>query len=289
MPPAPGMTRRATLGGLAALALAGRLSADEAAMADDLARIEAETGGRLGLFCHDTGSGRLTAFRADERFPMMSTFKLLVAGAVLARIDAGAETADRQVPILASDLTGHCPVTRAHVGGALSVKALCAAAVQFSDNAAANLLLAGLDGPEGLTAWLRGIGDPVTRLDRIEPDLNEGTPGDPRDTTTPAAMAATMDRLLIGPVLAPTSRHRLTVWMEASDTGLARLRAGLPGGWRAGDKTGTGGHGSVNDVAILWPPGRAPWLVCLFMTQTTLPRPEVEAAQAAIARRLTGA
>lgn len=287
MTPTPGMTRRAALGLLAGLALAGPLSADEPDLEDYLKGVEADVGGRLGLFCRDTGSGRLITYRADERFPMMSTFKLLLAGAVLARIDAGDEAADRQVPIHATDLTGHCPVTSAHVGGALGVEDLCAGAVRSSDNAAANLLLAGLGGPAGLTTWLHNTGDPITRLDRIEPDLNQGTPGDPRDTTTPAAMAATMERLLIGPILTPESRQRLTGWMEDSDTGLARLRAGLPGDWRAGDKTGTGGHGSVNDVAIVWPPGRAPWLVCLFMTQTTLPRPRVEAAQARIARRLT--
>lgn len=280
------LSRRATLTGLAIALAAPRAGAATPVPATLLAGLESGLGGRIGLACFDTGTGTQTLWRADERFPMASTFKLLLAAAILARIDSGKET-DRALPVREGDLVGHSPITSAHVGGTLTLTRLCAAAVTDSDNAAANLLLATMDGPAGLTHWLRDSGDAVTRLDRIEPALNQATPGDPRDTTTPAAMAATLQRLLLGPVLAPEARSRLAGWMEASRTGLSRLRAGLPPGWRAGDKTGTGGHGTVNDVAILWPPGRAPWMLCLFMTGTTAPRAEVEAAMAEIARHLT--
>lgn len=288
-PMIPPLSRRATLAGLATLALfPPRAGADSAGnLAAWLTDLESAVGGHIGLACLDTGSGRQTHWRADDRFPMASTFKLLLAAAILARIDAGQDSADRALPIGEKDPVGHSPVTSAHVGGTLSLTRLCAATVTDSDNGAANLLLAAMDGPAGLTAWLRATGDDVTRLDRIEPALNEGTPGDPRDTTTPAAMATTMQRLLLGSVLSSDSQARLIGWMQASRTGLARIRAGLPPGWRAGDKTGTGGHGSVNDVAILFPPGRAPWLLCLYLTGTTVPRAAAEAAMADITRRLT--
>ncbi|QYZ68306.1 class A beta-lactamase [Neotabrizicola shimadae] len=283
------LSRRATLAGLATLALSP--SRAGASGAGDLASLlsghESALGGRIGLACLDTGTGRRTLWRAEERFPMASTFKLLLAAATLARIEAGIEPTDRALPVRAGDPVGHSPVTAAHVGGSLTLTQLCAATVTESDNGAANLLLDTMGGPACLTLWLRSTGDDVTRLDRNEPAMSEATPGDPRDTTTPEAMAATLQRLLLGPVLSPDRQAQLIGWMEASQTGLTRLRAGLPSGWRAGDKTGTGGHGSVNDVAILHPPGRAPWILCLYMTETTAPRPDAEAAMAAITRHLT--
>lgn len=282
------LSRRATVAGLAALALSSprALAEDAGDLALLLTGLETDLGGRIGLACIRTGSDRRTLWRGDERFPMASTFKLLLAAATLARIDAGLEPGDRALPIGPGDPVGHSPVTAAHVGGSLTLTQLCAATVTDSDNGAANLLLASMDGPVGFTDWLRGTGDVVTRLDRIEPAMSEATPGDPRDTTSPAAMAATMQRLLLGPVLLPDRRAQLIGWMRDSQTGLTRIRAGLPEGWQAGDKTGTGGHGSVNDVAILFPPGQAPWILCLYLTGTTAPRAEAEAAMADITRRL---
>jgi beta-lactamase class A len=149
----------------------------------------------------------------------------------------------------------------------MTVGQLCEATMTLSDNTAANLLLRGLGGPAGLTAWLRGIGDDVTRLDRWETALNEARPGDPRDTTTPAAMLATMQRLTLGDVLLPTSRAQLLAWLRANRTGDARLRAGLPPGWQAGERTGTGPNGTSNDVGLVWPPGGAPLLVAAYLTE----------------------
>lgn len=246
---------------------------------DDFARriaaLEAASGGELGLCALDSGTGRQLGYKAEQRFAMCSTFKALLAACVLARVEAGALALAQELPIAASDLVPYAPaVTEQLPRGRMTVAALCQASVEISDNAAANLLLARIGGPDGLTRWLRGLGDAVTRLDRIEPGLNSNTPGDPRDSTTPAAMARTLQRLLVdegSAALAPASRAQLLAWLEAARTGLTRLRAGLPAGWRVGDKTGTGARGAANDVAIVFPPGRAPWLVALYLSGSTLP------------------
>ncbi|MGI4954535.1 MAG: class A beta-lactamase [Janthinobacterium lividum] len=241
-------------------------------------RLNARFGTRLGVAVLDTGNGQGAGHRAQEAFPMGSTYKLLAAGAVLARADAGAERLDRTLPIDPAALVAYSPVTQAHPDG-MTLAALCDAAVTRSDNTAGNLLLDVLGGPAGLTAFLRGLGDGATRLDRTEPSLNEATPGDPRDTTTPAAMLRDMHALLFGPALSAASRQALQAWLRDSRTGAARLRAGLPAGppaglptsppagWTAGDKTGTAGHGTHNDVGVLWPPaGAAPIIVAAFLT-----------------------
>jgi beta-lactamase class A len=166
----------------------------------------------------------------------------------------------------------------------MSLDKLCAAAIEESDNGAANLLLSLVGGPAGLTARLRRLGDPITRLDRTELTLNTNLPGDPRDTTTPAAYARTMRKVLLGDGLTPASRHRLEGWMVDCKTGLDRLRAGLPAGWPAGDKSGTGDNGAVNDVAIVRPPGRAPILIAVFLSGSDRPVDQLSAAHARIAR-----
>jgi beta-lactamase class A len=232
---------------------------------DDLAGLERELGGRLGVAALDVETGRRLAFRADERFPLCSTFKLLLAAAVLARVDAGREELGRRVVYDASHLLEYAPITREHAAeGSMSVEALCAAAVVMSDNTAANLLLETVDGPAGLTHYVRSLGDQLFRLDRSEPMLNTAIAGDSRDTTSPAAMLVCMRAILTGAALQPESRELLIGWLVSSPTGRARLRAALPQGWRAGDKTGTGNHGATNDVAIVWPPRRGPWLVAAY-------------------------
>lgn len=231
-----------------------------------LEAIERDVGGRVGVFALDTGSGRTLERRADERFAMCSTFKWALVAAVLARIDRGELALDARVPFGAADLLEHAPITSARVAdGAMTVEELARAAVLVSDNTAANLLLARIDGPAGLTRFARAHGDDVTRLDRDEPTLNENAPGDPRDTTSPRAMVTLMRAVLCGDALAPPSRERLLGWLRACETGKNRLRAGLPPSWAAGDKTGTGERGAVNDVAITWPPGRAPILVAAYL------------------------
>ena len=237
-----------------------------------LRALEVRSGGRLGVAVRDTGSGDQLLHRADELFPLCSTFKLLLAAYVLHRVEQGAEGLDRRVSYPSSVLVPHSPRTAPHAqdatpGGGMTVAQLCEATLVISDNAAANLLLGRHGGPQGLTAWLRNLGDTQTRLDRWETELNSALPGDPRDTTTPQAMLATMDRILLGSALNPTSRVQLQTWIRGNLTGDHALRAGFPASWVVGDKTGSGDMATRNDVAIVWPAGsRAPLLVASYLT-----------------------
>jgi beta-lactamase class A len=188
------------------------------------------------------------------------------------RVDRGEEQLDRRVVYSDKDLVTYSPVTEKHVGpDGMSVAEICDAAVTLSDNTAGNLLLESFGGPAGLTAFARSLGDTVTRLDRMETELNEARPGDPRDTTSPNAMLGDMQRLILdGDMLTASSREQLQRWLLASRTGDKRLRAGLPAGWRVGDKTGTGANGTANDIAVVWPAGRAPILVAAYFTGSTI-------------------
>jgi beta-lactamase class A len=268
MPPDHGQFgRRGFIAAGFSLAAVSRASAaprpDDAARA--LAALEAKAGGRLGAAALDTGSGRRVAYKAGERFALCSTFKWLAASAVLARVDRGVERLDRRIPYGKADLLSTSPVTGAHVGeGSMPIGDLCAAAIAVSDNAAANLILKTLGGPAGLSRWLRGAGDGVTRLDRNEPTLNTANAGDLRDTTTPTAVLADLQRFVLGQGLSKASRDQLADWLVGCRTGDARLRAGLPKGWKIGGKTGTGGHGSTNDLIVIWPPARPPVLMVAY-------------------------
>jgi beta-lactamase class A len=251
----------------------GRELADAEAIRERLARIEAASGGRLGVSIVDTTTSLHAGLRADERFPMCSTFKLLAAGAVLTRVDRGQEDLQRRVVFSASDLVPNSPGTSRHTreltgDAGMSIGELCKAALTLSDNTAANLLLASFGGPAAVTAFARSLGDGMTRLDRIEPALNEAIPGDPRDTTTPNAMLGNLRELVLGEHLSAASRAQLLAWLAANQTGGSRLRAKLPEDWGVGDKTGTGERGTANDIAILWPPGRGPALVTVYLTET---------------------
>lgn len=244
--------------------------------------LEADSDGRLGIAALNPRTGATTGHRANERFPMCSTFKLLAAGAVLARVDAGKDSLGRHVRYSVSDLVEYSPVTEPRVKeGSMPMGELCEAAITLSDNTAGNLILTSLGGPQGLTAYLMTLGDPITRLDRTEPELNEAIPGDPRDTTTPAAMIANLQRLTLGNALSVPSRDTLLGWLRANRTGSARLRARLPAGWQVADKTGTGSRGTANDVGLLWPPGGPPILVAAYLTETEAP---VERRNAVLAR-----
>lgn len=264
------MNRRNLLSGalLGACALALHPAWTRVAADDTSARIEAlerRHGGRLGVSILDTGSGRRVAYRGSERFLMCSTFKVLAVAAVLARVDRGAERLDRRIVFGNEALLSYAPVTRLRVGApGMTVAELCDAAITVSDNTAANLLLTSVGGPASVTTFVRGLGDRITRLDRMEPDLNIGSPGDVRDTTTPDAMLASLQSVLLGHALSDISRERLLTWLRATTTGNDRLRASLPAGWTAGDKTGSGSHAETNDVAILFPPQRMPLLVTAY-------------------------
>jgi beta-lactamase class A len=273
------MHRRSFLAALAASAACVRARAaassaeERLALANKrLAEIEAREGGRLGVFVRDTGAGATIEHRADERFPMCSTFKLLTAAAALKRVDDGAERLDRTIAYGPNDLLEYAPIAKAHVAeGGMTLADLCAAAIDWSDNTAANLVLQSIGGPPGFTQFARSLGDKVTRLDRNEPTLNEATPGDERDTTSPRAMAADMQKLLLGDALSDQSRRQLEAWLIDDKVGDKRVRAGLPHSWRIGDKTGSGDHGTANTIAIIRPPDQAPILAAVYYTESSAP------------------
>jgi beta-lactamase class A len=240
-------------------------------LAAAFAQVEKANGGRLGVAVLDTATGERADYRADERFPMCSTFKFLLTSAVLQRVDRHQETLDRAIAIPPKPLLFNSPLTEPHAGGAMTVAALCSATLIRSDNTAANILLETVGGPAGITSFSRSIGDTVTRLDRMETSLNEALAGDPRDTTSPRAMAGDLESVLLGSVLSRASRKQLTLWMEANLTGVDRLRAKLPANWRAADKTGTNGEHTSNDIAVLWPTGKPPIIIAAYITQCTGP------------------
>lgn len=234
-----------------------------------LAALEKQSGGRLGVAFLDPASGRTTGHRADERFALCSTFKWPLSAVVLKAVDEGKLTLDRRVPYGKADLLPNSPITQKNVAkGGMTVAELMEATITASDNAAANLLLPLVGGPEAVTRQFRAWGDPVTRLDRAEPHLNLVGEGEVRDTTTPAAMTALLRTILLGDALSPASRTRLIDWGVATTTGPQRLRAGLPAGWRIGHKTGTamspGMMNKYNDIAIAFPPKGAPLLIAAY-------------------------
>jgi beta-lactamase class A len=275
------------------------LGANRPAWADDdwseklirsLAALEKERGGRLGVAVIDTSSGRSAAYRGDERFALCSTFKVLAAAAILARVDAGKEQLERRIRFEAKDVVVNSPVSKNHVGGdGMSLAEICEAAITLSDNTAGNLLLANLGGPEGLTAYARSLGDTVTRLDRNEPDLNEAIPADVRDTTSASAMLSDLRALITGNALTSASRERLVDWLVGNKTGDARLRAGFPREWRVGDKTGSGERGTTNDVAVVWPSAnRSPLFVSVYLTGSSPEADHRNATLAMVARLIVG-
>lgn len=229
-----------------------------------LARLEKESGGRLGVAALNTADGRLVLHRADERFPFCSTFKMMASAAILAREPS---LLKKHIQYEKSDLVAHSPVTSKRVADGMTVAELCEATLQTSDNAAANLLMKQIGGPAAVTAYARSIGDTEFRLDRWETELNTAIPGDPRDTTTPLAMAKSLQKLVLGDALPAAQRKQLKDWMLGNTTGATRIRAGVPAGWPVADKTGAGDYGTVNDIAIIWPPGKAPIVLAVYITQ----------------------
>ena len=247
---------------LAGCALTGNKA--DAAFIAAIKQLEARHGGRLGVAAFDTGSRRWLSYRADERFPMCSTFKVLAAAAMLAR---GDELINLRIHYSKEDLVANSPITEKHVADGMSNAELCAAALQYSDNTAANLLMKQLGGPAGMTVFARSRGDEVFRLDRWETELNSAIPGDPRDTTSPLAMLQTLQKLTLGDGLPQAARTTLLDWMFGNTTGATRMHAGVPASWKVADKTGGGSYGTNNSIGVLFPPGGAPIVAAVFYTQ----------------------
>ena len=253
-----------------------------------LTTLESTHGGRLGVAVLDTETGRRFGYRADERFAMTSTFKWVLAAAVLDRVDAGEETLGRLVSYDDSDILSYAPVAKEHLPeGEMTVAELSDASIRYSDNTAANLLLETLGGPAGLTSYMRSQGDAVSRLDRNEPDLNTNLPGDKRDTTTPAAMVGLMETVLVGEALSTGSREQLHDWLIRNTTGDSKLRAGLDPQWTVGDKTVSGANGASNDVAIVWRPNAGPVLIAVYYSGSERSNEARSAVHAEVGRLVT--
>jgi len=257
------LNRRTLLTALPGLAAWSTLAAEAP---NALVAYERDSGGRIGLYAENLTTGRKIRWRANERFVMCSTFKVSLAAMILWRVDQGHDHLEQAVPYGPEDVPDwHAPVAKKNLAkGVMSVSDLCEAAVEYSDNTCANLLLARVGGPAALTAFWRSINDAVTRLDHNEPILNRSPPGDPHDTTTPAAMAADLRRLLLGKVLSAGSRERLIGWMVDCKTGGDRLRGGIPKAWRIADKTGNNGKDASGDIAAVWPKPDVPILICAY-------------------------
>lgn len=277
------LSRRALLAGAVSLPwMPGRARAGQAA--GRLEALERDSGVRLGVAAFDSLSGKRLDHGADDRFALCSTFKVLLAAAVLRRGDSEAGVLDRRLTYGAADMVSYSPVTAGRGGDGMTVADLCAAALRHSDNTAANLLLRLVGGPAALTAYVRSLGDSDFRLDRWETALNTAEPGDPRDTTTPRAMAADLFRLMLGDGLAEGAREQLVGWMRGNTTGGRRIRAGLPDGWVVADKTGSGDWGTANDVGVVWPPGRPPLVLAIFTAGPARDAPRRDDVVAAAAR-----
>jgi len=292
----PNPIRRNILRATAALPLAWLLRAEAKPAATPtfdqrLAALEKQLGGRLGVYAYRVGDSTSIAHRADERFPMCSTAKLLIVGAILHRSQSDDALMTQRITYAKEALVSYSPVTEKHLGAGMTVKELCAATITYSDNTAANQLIQLLGGPQAVTAFARSIGDETYRLDRWETALNSAIPGDERDTTTPEAMARTLHRLAIGDALGEFQRAVLRDWLLGNTTGATRIRAGVPADWTVGDKTGTGAYGSTNDIGIVWPPSGKPIVVAIYATQRTEkaePRVDIVAAAAKLVAEWAG-
>jgi beta-lactamase class A len=254
------LSRRSLLGASAVLLTGPARAQGLSAVAD----YERQSGGHIGVYAENLKTGKKLAWRADERFVMCSTFKASLAALTLSRADRGKEDLERMIAYGAGDIQDfYAPVARQNLAkGRMSVGEMCEAAVELSDNACANLLLASGGGPAALTKFWRSTGDRVSRLDHNEPVLNRSKPGDPHDTTTPMAMAGNLRRFLLGDVLSARSRGRLLDWMIACKTGANRLRGGLPAAWQIADKTGNNGSDAAGDIAMAWPAPDRPVVIC---------------------------
>ncbi|MFI6099405.1 class A beta-lactamase [Lentzea sp. NPDC051213] len=258
------------LGAGAALAVAVPAQAQASTITGKLRDLEQKHSARLGVFATDTGTGRTVLHRGDELFPICSVFKTIAAAAILRRDHDGALLGKVITYTKAEvDKSGYGPITGKpeNLANGMTVAALCEATITYSDNCAANLLLRELGGPTAVSRFSRSIGDPVTRLDRWEPELNSAEPCRETDTTSPRAIGQSYARLTLGHALNRTDAEQLTNWLLANTTGANRIKAGLPSAWRLGDKTGTGKYGTTNDVGIAFPPGRSPIVIAVLTTK----------------------
>lgn len=242
-------------------------SANAAVIKQKLAELEKSSGGRLGVALINTADNSQIVYRGEERFPMCSTSKVMAVSAVLKQSETNKALLNKRVEIKKSDLVNYNPIAEKHLDTGMTLGELGAAAIQYSDNTAMNKLIAELGGPAGVTKFARSVGDATFRLDRTEPTLNTAIPGDKRDTTSPLAMAKSLQNLALGKALGEPQRAQLVEWLKGNTTGGESIRAGLPATWVVGDKTGSGDYGTTNDIAVIWPEHHAPLVLVTYFTQ----------------------
>ena len=240
----------------------------QATTIEQLTKLESSFGGRIGVYAINTANDEKIDYRVNERFPMCSTAKVMVCGAILKDSMKNSDLLQKTIQYAQKDIVVWSPITEKHVTTGMTISELCAAAIDYSDNTAMNLLIKQLGSPQAVTKFARSIGDKIFRLDRWETELNSAIPGDVRDTTTPVEMAKSLQKLTFGNVLGISQREQLQTWLKENTTGATRIRAGVPKGWIVGDKTGGGAYGTNNDIAIIWPPKCPPIIVAIYTTQT---------------------
>lgn len=247
--------------------LSAHAAFDQQTLQKKIEMLENKSGGKLGLTVVDTSDGTTYSWRGDEKFPLCSTSKVMVVAAILKKSESNTNLLAKKITINKSDMVNYNPITSKYIDSSMTITELSKAALQYSDNAAMNKLLSYLGGPRYATQFARTIGDKAYRLDRNEPGLNTAIPGDSRDTTTPSAMAETLNKLILGNALKKEQKAKLTEWMKGNTTGLNSIKAGLPAEWIVADKTGSGDYGTTNDVAVIWPKNHAPVILTTYFTQ----------------------
>lgn len=259
-----------------------------ASVQQQLADLEASSGGHLGVAAINTANNERINYHAEERFPFCSTFKVMVVAAILKQSMSDPHLLQQKVNYTEQDVdaSGYAPITKNDLASGMTISDLCAAALCYSDNNAANLLIKKLGGSQAVTSFARSIGDSVFNLDRLEPELNSGIPGDICDTSTPAAMEKSLQKLTLGNALGSVQREQLLTWMKNNTTGDTRIRAGVPKGWIVADKTGSGSYGITNDIGLIWPPEGAPIIVSIYFTQDKKEAPKRDDIIAAATRIL---
>ncbi|MET3504105.1 class A beta-lactamase [Halalkalibacter oceani] len=272
------MTKIATVIGIGALCLFGcsqnneqaapsqpKPEKSESSMEDIFTQLEEEYEARLGIYALDTATGETVAYRSEERFIYASAHKPLAVGVLLQQ--KSIEELDELITYSPDDLVNYNPITENHVESGMTLKELSDASIRYSDNTAANLIFHEIGGPEGFKEGLRAVGDHVTEPENIEPELNHVEPGETRDTSTPEALATSLQEFALGDALPAEKQDLLIDWLKRNTTGDALIRAGVPEGWEVGDKTGAGAYGTRNDIAIIWPPGQEPIILAILSSK----------------------
>jgi len=247
---------------------------------------ERHLGARIGVSIYDIAANDSWSYNGNDRFPLMSTFKVLACAKLLVDVEKGLQSFDTSTVITTDSLINWSPITKNLVGKKMSLKQACSAAMIMSDNTATNIVLTGIKGPKALTQFMRSIGDDITRLDRIEPDLNEALDGDKRDTTTPNAMVKSLHTILFGDVLSQSSKTQLKQWMIDNKVTGSLLRSVLPKQWSIADRSGSGGFGSRGITAAVWSDKRTPIILSIYLTQTEASFVDRNKAIAAIGKEI---